>query len=159
MLDEKLRRRGVTPVLGPDGLGGLKLGTPMAVAVESGLLAVDSLSAARMVCNDEYKVAAAGSAESPVVFDIHRVLVSLVAFPGVATPEGDGLGSSVTAVRKAYPDLQMVPESDFGAASGGSWGFVSVPGNDRAGYYFGVLDDRVARIKLQLDRTDCHPMM
>ena len=66
--------------------------------------------------------------------------------PGVKTPEGIGIGSSVADVESAYP--------------GRTWAFdrthVVVPGNDQADYRIAVQDDKVVELTLQFGNQDCY---
>ena len=138
-------------VLGPDGLGELKLGMPMDRAVQTGLLAGEAGDDGLEGCNTDFTPKAAGDAEAPVFFDGERGLVSLTAFPGAATPETVELGSSSAAVRKAYPDFGIIT----GPGEDGR-GWAQVPGNDKAVYNITIVDGKVAHLNLQSRDQGCY---
>jgi len=88
-------------VFGPAGLGALKLGMTRTQAVNTGLLIADGpIDDNGPGCNAGYEPKAAGNAEAPV-FLSDRGLVSITAYPGVATPEGIKLGSKVAAAHRS----------------------------------------------------------
>lgn len=136
-------------VLGPDGLGALKLGMTQAKAVKTGLLAKDGETEGQG-CNTAYKPKAAGKADAPVFFS-NLGLVSITAYPGVATPQGIKLGSKKSAVEKAYPDLEILtgPESD-------GRGWAKVPGNTKALFNITIADGQVSHMNLQLRTQNCY---
>ena len=137
-------------VLGPNGLGALKLGMTRADAVKTGLLVADGPVGDDAGCNTDYRPKAAGQADAPVFFS-DRGLVAFTAYPGVATPEGIKLGSTVAAVKKAYPDWEIMTGP---GADGRGW--AKVPGNSKAVYNISVGDGEVDHMNLQLRTQNCY---
>ncbi|GAA1607145.1 hypothetical protein GCM10009828_038280 [Actinoplanes couchii] len=139
-------------VLGPNGLGALKLGMSMSAALKTGLLVGDG-EPTTQGCNTDYQPKAAGSARAPVFFNQGDGLglVSFTAYPGVATPEGIKLGSSAAAVGRAYPSAKNMtgPEAD------GRW-YAPVPGNSEARYNITLTGGKVTHFNLQLNRQGCY---
>ncbi|MBG0568160.1 hypothetical protein [Actinoplanes aureus] len=137
-------------VLGPDGLGGLELGMTHEKALKTGLLTGEGEVGAGPGCNTDYKPKAAGTADAPVFFS-DLGLVSITAYPGAATPEGIELGSTVAALKKAYPDWEVVTGP---GAEGRGW--AKVPGNSAAVFNVTVEDGRVEHMNLQLRTQNCY---
>lgn len=137
-------------LLGPDGVGELKLGMSRSRAVKTGLLdQVRDESGAG--CNSDYQPKSAGPADAPVFFDGEQGLVSFTAYPGLATPQEIKLGSSLAAVKKAYRDWDVLT----GPGEDGR-GHVAVPGNQDAVYNITIQDDQVVHMNLQLKTQNCY---
>jgi hypothetical protein len=83
-----------------------------------------------------------------------RGVVSIDAYGTVATPEGIRLGSSLAAVLKAYPGLQVAQGGTVRDANG--IGFIDVPGNSNASYRIQWESRKVADLTLQDDGENCY---
>ncbi|MEW1839473.1 hypothetical protein AB0392_16115, partial [Nonomuraea angiospora] len=70
----------------------------------------------------------------------------IFAAKSVKTPEGIGLGSTMTQIKKAYPGVKT-------AASG--YPYVGVPGNSKAYYSFLLSKGKVYELALGLNTQDC----
>ncbi|WP_328464690.1 hypothetical protein OHA21_41525 [Actinoplanes sp. NBC_00393] len=138
-------------VLGPDGLGALKLGMSFTAAKKTGLLVSDDPAAEVQGCNSNYYPKSSGDSDAAVFFNGDKGLVSFTAYRGVATPEGIKLGSSLAAVKKAYSDWDVLT----GPGEDGR-GWVKVPGNSKAVYNITIAEDEVVHMNLQLRDQDCY---
>lgn len=138
-------------VLGPNGLGKLKLGMTHDEAAASGALtqfAPDPGSGCVLLH-------LAGRPVDPSRGDgyfSHALgIAAIFAPPGVKTPEGIGVGSTIAQVEHAYPTIRY----DVGSRQDGG-PRVQVPGNPAAFYEFPVgTDDRVDQISIALYQQDC----
>jgi hypothetical protein len=94
-----------TPVLGWDGFGALKLGMNHRQAVASGELADKPDQAERGCYGYDLKIRRTpdNDLDAAVRIGPKSGVYSIAAVPGVRTPEGIGLGSTVAEVTKAYP--------------------------------------------------------
>ncbi|MFE9204039.1 hypothetical protein [Micromonospora sp. NPDC007230] len=141
-----------TLVLGPDGLGALKLGMSKKEAVATGMISnfgnLDQQ--AFPACPARAEVTGDGA----VVLWSTRLGVATIEAPtGVKTAEGIGVGSSRASVRQAYPSWRGIdgtPPHDEGR------GLVPVPGNPDARYRIVVQNGKVQSITLQFARQDCY---
>jgi len=139
-------------VLGPDGFGPLKLGMTAAQAEKTSVVSglsnfpgLDSTSSCRGIYlkavpnHDAHTVDGFVSAKHGVV--------QISAAPGVHTPEGIGIGSTMTAVKAAYPGLTT--------EQGGP--VTPVPGNAAAYYqfFYDRATNLVTKVSLAADNEDC----
>ncbi|SDN21684.1 hypothetical protein [Allokutzneria albata] len=135
------------PVLGPDGLGDLKLGMSEPDAYQTTLLHAyqgeDPGAGINPVCS-KYEFRAAPN-ELNVLISPTKGVAVIHAYPGVRTPRGIGIGSSRKELVAAYPEWSEGPN--------GRW--VDVPGNPNAGYAIDVRDDKVIGIGLYQNEQDC----
>jgi hypothetical protein len=138
-------------VLGPYGLGALKLGLTFQEAMRSGLLTGGSSTRTPAGCNSDWTPKSAHGADAPVFFDGDKGIVSFTAYPGLSTPEGIKLGSSLKAVIKAYPDW-----SSFTGPGLEGRGWAKVPGSEGTVYNITVGNGKVVHINLQLDDQECY---
>ena len=135
------------PVLGPNGLGDLKLGMSQEDAYQTGMLH-----------GYQGEDPGAGFNPSCTKFGFHDrpenldVLISptkgvsvIFAHQGLRTAQGIGIGSSRRELLAAYPEWSDDPN--------GRW--VRVPGNANAGYAIDVRDDKVIFIGLYQNDQDC----
>lgn len=143
-------------VLGPKGLGELRLGMNKDAARETGL--VSHVMGSQGTCagdnNDGWLKAAGkpGPEDSVGMLAFSTSsdrLVAIYAYGGIATPEGIALGSSKKEVRRAYPGWMPAE----GASQG--LGLVPVPGNSEASYGIWVEHGVVVELDLELANHDC----
>jgi len=142
-------------VLGPDGFGALTLGMDRAQAVASGT--VEPVDESNGGCALSQLSGAPGDA-TPAAPEVGSGIVylssnlgvaAIVAYPGVTTPEGIGIGSPVSAVDQAYPDWDPSDDLQRGAAA--------VPGNGEAVYRIAYDDaGAVTEVTLQFADQDCY---
>jgi hypothetical protein len=137
-------------VLGSTGLGALHLGMSRDQAQATGLVAPFRYEPNSPGClyRSELRGVPADSDAGTVFHSTELGVATIDAYPGVQTPEGITIGSSMAAVLQAYP----------GVATDASPGrvVVPVPGNPAAGYRIAFIDDRVAQLTLQFANQDCY---
>jgi hypothetical protein len=141
----------VSVTLGPAGFGALKLGLNVTEAQQSGAisgLATQPSIAQGDACDGIFLAAIstrpAGSVDGYISAKYGVVYIS--APPGVRTPEGVGVGSTLSAVRAAYPNLT---EQQGGPT-------VPVPGNPAAKYLFAYdSTNTIIRVALVAASQDC----
>jgi hypothetical protein len=142
-------------VVGPFGVGKLKLGQSKAQAGASGLI-TKWVEVPSDWCPFQAKFTG-----GPVVEGMYNKIswskkygVSLISiYTGQKTPEGIGLGSSRSQVEQAYPSFAFQDSSDPDSGAG----VVPAPGNSAAQYRIyispaGVVDS----LTLQQKSTDCY---
>jgi hypothetical protein len=134
-------------VLGPDGVGDLKLGMSLQAALGTGLLtgksAVDPGG-----CDAGYRLKS--TANSVIWFSADKKIIAIGA--EAATPEGITVGSSRADVKRAYPKYNQVsdPEPMDGR------GLAAVPGNSKAQFRIVIEDDKVTSVTLQSTEQGCY---
>jgi hypothetical protein len=135
------------PVVGPFGLGALKLGMDYGEAVASGVIVPDVPPSADRGC-EGYDLVGYPNGESEIsVYAMHDLGIAAIFLqPGMRTPEGIGLGSSVEDFQDAY-----------GLAPNGEWQAVTaVPGNPDAIYHMvASADGTVGSLVLALRKHEC----
>jgi hypothetical protein len=134
-------------VLGPDGVGDLKLGMSLQAALGTGLLtgksAVDPGG-----CDAGYRLKS--TANSVIWVSADKKIIAIGA--EAATPEGITVGSSRADVKRAYPKYNHVsdPEPMDGR------GLAAVPGNSKAQFRIMIEDDKVTSVTLQSTEQGCY---
>jgi hypothetical protein len=145
---------GASPVLGPDGLGKLRLGMTRSEATATGLIADWDVSGAG--CVTTHLLAAAGKdpGNDGLIYNVNTYGVGIIdAYGKVSTPQGIRLGSSSAAMLRAYPDWRNVADPD--AKSDGR-GVAAVPGNSEAVYRIVTSKGKVVQLTLQVRDQDCY---
>ncbi|MEV5569189.1 hypothetical protein AB0L06_04010 [Spirillospora sp. NPDC052269] len=137
--------RGV-PTLGPSGFGALKLGMTTARAKATGQIVLKSAPQGAGCGTFSLKAHPAGANAVGGYVSPHYGVASIAARPGMRTPQGIGLGSTLAQVKHAYPHLQT-------GVNGSS---APVPGNAKAVYSFLVTNDKIKELSLDLKTQDCH---
>lgn len=139
-------------VLGPDGLGALKLGMSRKAAEATNLITAFANPDPSVASDCPARARLTG--EKGLVWWSTRLGVAAIEVPeGVRTAEGIGVGSTRDSVGRAYPTWRGIdgtPPNDAGH------GRVAVPGNPAAVYRIDVQDGTVRSVTLQLAHQDCY---
>jgi hypothetical protein len=135
-------------VLGPDGLGPLKLGMSAAEAAGTGLVPAITSEPSPGGCVWSELSGAPDGEEAYAVHSATYGVAAVDAYAGVRTPEGISLGSPVTAVEQAYPDWRL--------DEGTSRGYARVPGNGQFVYRIAADAGAVTDLTLQHGQQDCY---
>lgn len=134
-------------VLGPDGLGPLKLGMDRGQAEATGMVEPFRNEPMSDRCSWRSRLTGAPAGEGIVLHSDTLGVATIDAYEGVRTPEGIGIGSPVAAVDQAYPGWR---DNVLGR------GWAPVPGHDGIGYRIQDDDGKVSRMTLQYARQDCY---
>ncbi|WP_433609034.1 hypothetical protein ACQP2P_37175 [Dactylosporangium sp. CA-139114] len=136
-------------VLGPDGLGSLKLGMNRQQALATQMVA--SLPEATNGCTTGILYGAHKPYEGAVWLHASEGVSAIYAFSDVHTREGLHLGSTYDELMRTYPDWQPV---DLGQRD--DRGYAKVPGNANAVWRIATSDGKVASLALQLRHQGCY---
>ncbi|WP_433078723.1 hypothetical protein ACQP1P_38170 [Dactylosporangium sp. CA-052675] len=139
----------LTVVLGPDGLGSLKLGMNRQQALATQVVA--SLPEATNGCTTGILYGAHRPYEGAVWLHASEGVSAIYAFSDVHTREGLHLGSTYDELMRTYPDWQPV---DLGQRD--DRGYAKVPGNANAVWRIETSDGKVASLALQLRHQGCY---
>jgi len=137
-------------VLGPDGFGSLKMGMSRADAEATGETQPFRNEPMGATCTWRAWLKGAPNDqanEGMVLYSETLGIASISAYPGVRTPEGITIGSSLADVKKAYPGLNQAV---------GSRDYAQVPGQSQLLYRIGMYGDAVGELTLQYARQDCY---
>ncbi|WP_328463233.1 hypothetical protein OHA21_37405 [Actinoplanes sp. NBC_00393] len=122
-------------VIGPDGMGALKLGMSRKALLATGLVEVRKVDPDALPSNCAQDLAMKDD-EKGIFFNEELGIVVLHARSGVVTPEGVRIGSTIKQAQRAYPKaFDTVGEREYGESR------VTVPGNSKANYGFGLAND------------------
>ncbi|MFG1653818.1 hypothetical protein ACGFIE_28185 [Micromonospora sp. NPDC049275] len=135
-------------VLGPNGLGSLKLGMSREQATATGMLR--PFAAYR----DECALAQLRSAPADRGnVNVSRTLgiATIDAYGSITTPEGARIGMSSAGMLRIYPGWKV---ADGDAANGR--GSVKTPGNDKAVYRIATRNGTVTELTLQYANQNCY---
>lgn len=133
-------------MLGPSGLGALQLGMTRRQAEATGLIEGWEVADYLAKCG----ISQVKGTDAEVFTDPDRGVSYITLYGTVRTPEGIRLGSSLGAVRAAYPDWDFA----LGDSDSGSGG-VPAPGNSRARYGIDITDGKVSHLALASDDQRC----
>jgi hypothetical protein len=129
-------------VLGPDGLGGLKLRMTREQAEATGLIEGYEVEDFTGNCG----IARLRSTGDGVHFTPGLGLSSIDAPDGVRTPQGIRIGSTLNELQQTYPSWE-----DLGTG----YGWVKVPGNSRNSFRIDVRNSKVSYITLTTEGQKC----
>ncbi|MQA07936.1 MAG: hypothetical protein GEU98_05145 [Pseudonocardiaceae bacterium] len=129
--------------LGPQGLGGLRLGMSAEEAIATGHLGPDAQQP-RAYC-ESYEVY--GGSGANATMNSGDGLMAITGGPSTRTPEGIGSGSTKDEVRAAYPNLQ----------DQGSSATTAVPGNPNAVFSFQFSGEQgpVSQVRIATSAARC----
>ncbi|MFD1540787.1 hypothetical protein [Nonomuraea guangzhouensis] len=128
---------------GPSGYGGVKLGMTAKQAKATGKIV---LKMSGYCSGWDYKAHRNPKDEIGLYISKKRGVAVIFGQGGVRTPKNIGVGSTLSQVKKAYPNVK---EQESG------W-YATVPGNSKAYYYFGVNQrNKVEQLALGLKTQDC----
>ncbi|WP_155374237.1 hypothetical protein [Catellatospora vulcania] len=140
-------------VLGPTGYGALRLGMTPAQAAATKL--ITPLAGRQDGCwRYAHLKGSPATGEDDIAgrlfFSAKLGLAAVYAYPGIKTPEGITVGSTLAELRRTYPSWEAVG----GEAEGR--GYVTVPGNAEAVYRIETGSGKVVQLSLQLAGQDCY---
>jgi hypothetical protein len=139
-------------VLGPTGLGKLKIGMSASKANATGML-VPPLSTGATEC--EYPELRPRGSEHPVVYSPRRGVISIPGWGKISTPEGIRIGSTLAQVKKAYDDFRPHSADDLGK-NGDGRGFAGFNDSNNAHYRFEIDNRKVTELWIEHDNQDCY---
>jgi hypothetical protein len=133
--------------LGPFGYGGVKLGMSAKQAKATGKIV---RKAGASDCSGWDLNKHPTGRYSVGIYISKKLGVAVIGAPkGVKTPQGIGIGSTRTELRKAYPKLET-------SASGSKDNlFTNIPGNRKAFYRFLLEHNKIYSLSLELKNQDC----
>lgn len=140
-------------VLGPDGFRALKLGMTRIQAIQTGEITIAKLPATALAPGCIGFDLTANRKPNPNRVDGYISakygVVAVWAPAGVRTPQGIGVGSTLTEVKQAYPSIDVTKTLDGGPT-------VRPPGNPQAVYQlpYGA-GDKVTSLSLISQSQDC----
>lgn len=142
----------------PDHIGPLKIGMSLDAAKKTGLIVVDAPNEAPFA---EACVGAHWKGQSKdvwMVFNGKYGLRALDSFGKQKTPEGIKAGSTLAAVRRAYPHLTWRLDGDEIPDSRRTDGdaLVDVMKSDGAHYRINIQKSKVTDVQLESDRSGCY---
>ncbi|MGC4773209.1 hypothetical protein ACLQ25_30080 [Micromonospora sp. DT44] len=135
-------------VLGPNGIGSLKLGMTRQQATGTGLLRAFASDTGG--CTPAY-LRAAPSEEGTVLLSSTLGIATIDAYAGIKTPEGARIGMSSAEMLRIYPAWTAAD----GDATNGR-GFAKTPGNSKAVYRIETIKGKVVQLTLQYANQDCY---
>ncbi|MFY1617430.1 hypothetical protein [Micromonospora sp. WMMD736] len=135
-------------VLGPNGIGSLKLGMTRQQATGTGLLRAFADTTAG--CTPAH-LRAAPSEEGIVNLSPTLGIATINAYEGIKTPEGVHIGMSSAEMLRIYPGWKTAD----GDATNGR-GFAKTPGNSKAVYRIATRNGKVIDLTLQYANQDCY---
>jgi hypothetical protein len=134
-------------VLGPQGIGSLKLGMTRQEATATGMVRPFDTSSR---CGVSF-LRAAPAEEGTVNLSPTLGVAAISVWPGIRTREGLRIGMSSAEMLRIYPAY----EAAEGAQAANARGYVTAPGNDKAVYSIMTRNGKVTALALQFRNQDC----
>ncbi|GAA3230126.1 hypothetical protein [Nonomuraea helvata] len=132
--------------LGPYGYGKVRLGMTEKQARATGQIVLKMAAEAGSCSGWDLKAHPSGKNAVGLYISKKKGVALISAPKGVKTPEGIGVGSTMTQIKKAYPNVKT-PQDGYPS--------VRVPGNPKAYYAFLVEKGKVYELSLGLNAQDC----
>ncbi|MEU8286619.1 hypothetical protein AB0C01_20035 [Micromonospora sp. NPDC048905] len=129
-------------VLGPNGIGSLKLGMTRQQATATGMLRIPFDATGG--CGTSF-LRAAPTEEGTITLSPTVGIAAISVWPGIKTREGLGIGMSSAEVLRIYPAYR----------EGVNAGYATPPGNDKAVYRIATRNGKVTALSLQHVDQDC----
>jgi hypothetical protein len=135
-------------VLGSSGFGALKLGMTAAQAQATHLVSTASLAPGQ-TCPTGRLLAAPSGGTPSLFYSPSLGLAAIYAYPGITTPAGIKVGSTLAQLQQAYPTWRGL-QGDEGV------GYVAAQGSTTSEYRIAVSNGHVIELAIQLDNQDCY---
>ncbi|MEU8183849.1 hypothetical protein AB0B86_24150 [Micromonospora sp. NPDC049047] len=135
-------------VLGPDGIGSLKLGMTRQQATATEMLRPFATTGR---CGTA-TLRAAPFEEGAVTLSPTLGIAAISAWSGIKTPEGLRIGMSSAEMLRIYPAYRPAENADAANARG----YATTPGNNKASYRIATRNGKVTALALQLKNQDCY---
>jgi hypothetical protein len=135
-------------VLGPDGFGTVKLGMTPAQAQATHLVSKPTTEVGQ-TCQTGRLLAAPSGGSPSLFFSPTLGLAAIYAYPGITTPAGIKIGSTLAQLQLAYPTWQGLQGTE-------GPGYVVADGGLASQYRIAVSNGRVIEIAVQFDAQDCY---
>lgn len=143
--------RTASRTFGPAGYGALRLGMTAEQADATGV--IDSWDRADGPACSSANLKGAPADQGTVTVSPRVGVAAIDAHGDLRTPEGIRIGSTRSAMRRAYPDWKLVYEPGQGADGRG---IAEVPGNSEAYYRIVTARGKVSELTLQAKNQDCY---
>jgi hypothetical protein len=142
----------VGQVIGPTGIGTLKIGSNLAQARATGLITGYQSPDGSLGCGYS-KLKGAGDSGGEVTHSPKLGIVAIQAYGNMHTPEGITFGSTLDQVQETYPDFEPSEVDDTGRTGDGrGWAHAS----GKVNYRFTFSDDKVVELGLEHKNQDCY---
>jgi hypothetical protein len=138
-------------VIGPNGFGALKLGMTVKQAEATGLVTKFAGTLGEG-CSGTAHLRA--SAKSNVYFGGSLGIEIIDAYPGISTPEGIKIGSSLAALHRTYPEWDNVTADSEQEESGDGRGYAKA--SSKADYRIVTFKGKVVELTLQYRNQNCY---
>ncbi|MFJ6165629.1 hypothetical protein ACIQH6_10965 [Micromonospora orduensis] len=135
-------------VLGPKGLGSLRLGMSRQQATATGMLRPFSTNTQGCAATH---LRSAPAGKGYVLFSSTLGIATIDAYGSIRTPEGVRIGTSSADMLRIYPAWKPAD----GDATNGR-GFAKTPGNDKAVYRIAMRNGTVTELTLQYSNQNCY---
>jgi hypothetical protein len=133
------------PTLGPYGYGAVKLGMTVKQAKATGQV-VSKMPGGGGCSGWDLKKFPTPKDEVGVYISPRVGLAAIFAAKEMRTPEGIKIGSTLDRLKAAYPKIKKDIHGHYG---------ITVPGNRKAHYTFGVTRGKVTEYGIALKKQDC----
>jgi hypothetical protein len=144
--------RTTSQVIGPTGIGALKIGMSLNQAKTTGLITRYQTPDGDVGCGYS-KLKGSGGSDGGVTHSRTLGVVAIQAYGKMRTPEGITFGSTMQQVEEAYPDFEPSEVDDTVHAGAGR---ASAHASGHVNYRFTFSDDQVVELGLEHDQQDCY---